>query len=121
MLLALLLITALASSPPAPAPTAGKTTSECNAQSGWDRGRVGGEREAACSRDAYAEAYRLGEALHQLQQERIALDSELRGIAASQRGARLRRQRQIDTDLEAIRGVAIIRGWERGAAVEPAQ
>jgi hypothetical protein len=106
MLLSLLLAAANA------APAAG-----CTPLDGWNRGREGGIARAECGAD-YLEAHRLGDALHALKREHADLDARRRGAASAQEGEWLRRQRQIDIDLEAIRGVATTRGWPLDVAPE---
>lgn len=91
----------LASSPP-----------DCAALRGWDAGRGGIAALPACAAAPdYREAYRLGDALHALKRERAALQPRLAQAAPAARGALQRRLRQLDTDLEAIRGLATIKGW----------
>jgi hypothetical protein len=106
MLLSLLLAAASA------APATG-----CTPLDGWNRGREGGPARAECGAD-YLEAHRLGDALHALKREHAELAQQNQGAAPAQDGASKRRQRQIDVDLEAIRGVATTRGWPLDVAPE---
>lgn len=99
MLLSLLFAAAAA----APAPA-------CTPLDGWNHGREGGQARSECGAD-YLEAHRLGDALHALKREHAELARQRRGAAPAQDGALLRRQRQIDIDIEAIRGVATTRRW----------
>jgi hypothetical protein len=92
--------------------------SACDPVHGWDAGREGKPGNAACGADAYREAHRLGEALHQLKQEHAAIESRLATLTAAEQGAQRRRQRQIMIDLEAIRGVATTHGWPLDIAAE---
>lgn len=88
-----------------------QTAPACAAVDGWNQGRAGEVATAACVAADYREAHRLGEALHLLKTERDGIDPRLASVKAAEQNALRRRQRQIDTDLEAIRGVATIRGW----------
>ena len=89
---------------------------DCAAQAGWNTGREGKVAAEACRDEDYREAYRLGEALHQLKQEHAGIESRIATEADA--GALRRRQRQITIDLEAIRGVATTRGWPLDIAPE---
>lgn len=108
MLDSLLLLVALGAAPDA----------DCAAESAWNAARAGKPAIAACSSDAYREARRLGEALHQLKQEHAAIDARIATLPAAEHGAQRRRQRQITNDLEAIRGVATTHGWPLDIAPE---
>jgi len=87
------------------------TAPACTAVEGWNAGRTGQVAISDCNAADYREGHRLGEALHQLKTERDGIDPRLASVKAAEQSALRRRQRQIDTDLEAIRGVATIRGW----------
>lgn len=102
MLPTLLLAAALSANP---------SMATCKEVEGWNDGRIGRVANAACAAAAYREAHRLGEALHQLRSERDEIDLRAARLKAAEQAALRRRQRQIDTDLEAIRGVATIKGW----------
>ena len=82
----------------------------CTDVDGWNTGRRGVPADAACTADAYAEAFRLGESLAELKTRRDALDAQV-AKSPDQAGALRRQQRQIDVDIEAIHGVATLRGW----------
>jgi hypothetical protein len=108
-MLPLLTALLLASSPP-----------DCAALRGWDAGRGGIAALPACAEAPdYREAHRLGDALHALKRERDALHLRLARATPAERGALQRRQRQLDTDLEAIRGLATIKGWPLDPVQEP--
>lgn len=83
---------------------------DCTDVSGWNAGREGKSADSACTADAYAEAFRLGEALADLVMRRAALDKRI-AQSPDDVGALRRHQRQIDVDIEAIHGVAMLRGW----------
>lgn len=106
---ALLLAAVLFANPAAPG---------CGAVDGWNDGRAGTVAIVACRASEYLEAHHLGEALHQLRRERDDIDTRLVSVTLAEQNALRRRQRQIDTDLEAIRGVATIKGWPLDIAQE---
>jgi hypothetical protein len=94
----------------------------CAAVAGWGDGRGGRPADPSCARStSYAEAHRLGDAMHALETERAAIVAELPSVDEASRAIRLRRQRQIDTDLEALRGLATIRRWPLDSAEEGAR
>jgi hypothetical protein len=103
-----LLVGAFASAAPAEAAASQRA---CDASTAWNDGRTGRIARPGCGEDAYLEAHRLGEAVHALETERVAIIGELASLDETARAIRLRRQRQIDNDLEALRGIATIRGW----------
>ncbi len=83
---------------------------DCRAVDGWRQGLTGGVALPGCVGAPYREAHELGRSLHDLLQERAALDRRI--IAEPDQAPVLRRrQRQIDIDIEAIRGLAVIEGW----------
>lgn len=84
---------------------------DCSEQNGWDTGRHGQPADAACSQEDYLEGHRLGEALADLRTEREALEVRIKAAPADTVGVLRRQQRQLDVDIEAIRGVATLRGW----------
>lgn len=84
---------------------------DCSERSGWDTGRHGQPADAACTQDDYLEGHRLGEALADLRSEREALEVRIKAAPADTVGLLRRQQRQLDVDIEAIRGVATLRGW----------
>lgn len=89
----------------------GVAQAACGAVDGWQDGRAGKGRADGCSAAEYVEAHRLGASLHDLQVEHRSIGETLATGTAKDAGAQQRRQRQIDNDIEAIRGVATIKGW----------
>ncbi|MCX7557599.1 hypothetical protein OS187_12365 [Xanthomonadaceae bacterium JHOS43] len=85
-------------------------TPHCSDTAGWNTGRLGKPAEAACSAEGYIEAFRLGEALADLHARHAALETRI-AATPDEAGVLRRQQRQIDVDIEAIRGVATLRGW----------
>ena len=92
---------------------------ECAPLAAWNAGRAGAPMADGCSTAEYREAHRLGQALHVLRRERDALEAQAGQSSPDVLGGLRRRQRQIDTDLEAIRGLATIKGWPHDLAQEP--
>lgn len=91
--------------------TAGGAAGEpCDGQRGFDRGRAGLEAAAHCGSDDYASAWRLGGELAALLRERDALAAGQSGRSAPEQNAAARRMRQLEVDVEAIRGVLQLRG-----------
>ena len=84
---------------------------DCSERNGWDTGRHGQPADAACEQDDYLEGHRLGEALAGLRTERDALEVRIKTAPKDTIGVLRRQQRQLDVDIEAIRGVATLRGW----------
>lgn len=107
------LILALACLGPHPARA---TEPACAAVDGWNAGRAGQPADAACKTDAYLEAHRLGEALAELRSEREAIDTRI-AAGTEDAGVLRRRQRQIDVDVEAIQGVAVLHAWPQDRPV----
>ena len=91
----------------------------CTPVDGWNAGRSGRAQAADCSAADYAEAYKLGAALHELARERAALEAGMKSLGAAEQGAARRRQRQLDNDIEALHGVATVRGWPYEGAPSP--
>lgn len=83
---------------------------DCTDVAGWNSGRHGQPAEAKCTADAYIEAFRLGEALADLRTRHAALETRI-AQSPDEAGALRRQQRQLDVDIEAIHGVATLRGW----------
>lgn len=83
----------------------------CSAVEGWQDGRAGEGRQDGCAEAEYVEAHRLGASLHELEVEHRAIARKLAEAPGVDAGAQQRRQRQLDNDIEAIRGVATIKGW----------
>ena len=95
---------------------------DCAPLAAWNAGRAGEPAATGCDTAAeYREAHRLGRALHELHRERYALDVQAAQATPAALGGLRRRQRQIDTDLEAIRGLATIKGWPLDPAPERAR
>lgn len=97
----------------------GGAMAACAAVDGWQDGRAGKGRADGCSAAEYVEAHRLGASLLELQAERRAIDAKIAAKTVTDVGAQQRRQRQLDNDIEAIRGLATIKQWPLDAA--PAQ
>ncbi len=85
---------------------------DCRAVDGWRQGEAGVAALPGCIGAPYREAHELGRSLHELLRERAALDARI-AAEPDAVGALRRRQRQIDIDLEAIRGLAVIEGWSQ--------
>lgn len=86
----------------------------CSAVDGWQDGRAGKGRHDGCAETEYVEAHRLGASLHELEVEHRAIARKLADAPGVDAGPQRRRQRQLDNDIEAIRGVATIKGWPLG-------
>src|SRR5690606_35313058 len=81
----------------------------CTDQRGFDRGRAGLARAEQCAAEDYASAWRLGESLRTLAAERDALAAGQAGRDPAARNAAARRIRQLEVDIEAIRGLLQLR------------
>ena len=92
----------------------------CTELEGWTTGRDGKPADAACTAENYAEAYRLGEALADLRERHAALEVRIKPDADDV-GLLRRQQRQLDVDIEAIRGVAMLRGWPDDVSAHPSE
>lgn len=92
---------------------------DCAPLTAWNGGRDGAPATPGCDAAEYREAHRLGQALHALRRERDVLDAQATQATVEALGGLRRRQRQIDTDLEAIRGLATIKGWPLDLPQEP--
>lgn len=88
----------------------------CEAVDGWQDGRAGKGRSDGCDGAEYAEAHRLGASLHELQAEHRAIQRAIETKTAGDVGVQQRRQRQLDNDIEAILGLATVKGWPVDAA-----
>lgn len=88
----------------------------CAAVDGWQDGRAGKGRADGCDAAEYVEAHRLGASLLELQVERRGIAQAVAAKTVTDVGAQQRRQRQLDNDIEAIRGLATIKGWPVDAA-----
>ncbi|MBB5207854.1 hypothetical protein [Chiayiivirga flava] len=83
----------------------------CAPVDGWQDGRAGKGRSDGCDGAEYAEAHRLGASLHELEVEHRAIARAIAEKSVTDIGVQQRRQRQLDNDIEAIRGLATIKGW----------
>lgn len=92
----------------------------CADVDGWNDGRHGKAVNSGCEEDGYAEAFRLGEALADLETRHAALESRIQPDAEDA-GVLRRQQRQLAVDIEAIHGVATLRGWPVGTPQEEAE
>ncbi|MEN1727985.1 MAG: hypothetical protein AAGJ52_06050 [Pseudomonadota bacterium] len=79
---------------------------DCQPVSGFELGRSGAAREAACEQPAYAEAWRLGQTLG-------TLESELRQIEAlaSPSAAQRQRSRVLQREIPELETLARLEGW----------
>ena len=93
---------------------------DCADVDGWNDGRHGKTVKSSCEEDGYAEAFRLGEALADLEARHAALESRIQPDAEDA-GVLRRQQRQLAVDIEAIHGVATLRGWPVGTPQEEAE
>jgi hypothetical protein len=82
---------------------------ECSAAARWQAG-LEAQAELDCSGEA-GEAYLLARELARLRDETKALNSMQQSSTPSQDGARQRRLRQLQIDIEAIEAEARLRGW----------
>ncbi|MCB1559516.1 MAG: hypothetical protein KDI75_00195 [Xanthomonadales bacterium] len=89
-----------------------QAAADCSPRDAWERVRAGVATQAACEADDYLRAARLARELGGLEAQRAQLDASLAGLDAASPavGQTRRRIRQIDVDIEAIRGVAVTRG-----------
>lgn len=88
----------------------GSAGSNCRAIDGWRQGGGGGAAVPGCVNATYREAHELGHSLHGLRKERRELDARIADSPDSAPELR-RRQRQLDIDIEAIEGLAVIERW----------
>ncbi|MEZ5483714.1 MAG: hypothetical protein R3F01_00875 [Lysobacteraceae bacterium] len=107
--LSALLLAACASTPE---PASSIATASCAPRYAWERVRAGDAPDAGCHEEAYRQATRLARELGELEAQRAQLETSLAGLAedSASAGQTRRRIRQVDVDIEAIRGVAITRG-----------
>jgi hypothetical protein len=91
----------------------------CAPVDGWNAGRAGQAQTADCAAADYVEAWRLGDALHGLARARATLEAGMASLDAAEKATARRRQRQLDTDIEALHGVATVRGWPYEGAPSP--
>jgi len=86
----------------------------CRPLDGWQQGGRGVTALPGCISADYRAAHELGRSRYTLRAEREKIDTQIargEGDASELR----RRQRQIDVDIEAIDGVAVISGWNQAA------
>lgn len=84
----------------------------CDAAAAWLEGQQGAALAPACTGDdASAEAHLLGSELAQLRQREAQLKEQLGDAPADRQGALQRQLRQLQVDIEAIEGVAVVNGW----------
>lgn len=121
-----LLLLAGCSDPSPPAPESGASaeaaqalSERCQPARGWSEGLAGLEPAAACgeaARGSYLQAWRLGDELRRFEQQIAELERRLEASSDLEEQGRLRRAiRQRQVDIEAIRGAAIIEGWQSDA------
>ncbi|MCG6116869.1 MAG: hypothetical protein MEQ07_01570 [Aquimonas sp.] len=92
---------------------------DCSPPAQWRAGQNGDAAQAACSEAEAREAQVLGSELHALRSEYEQIAEALRlAPEADDVGARTRRQRQLQVDMEAIESEARVRGWS-GANAGP--
>lgn len=91
----------------------------CTGLDGWNAGRTGAAAESNCTAEDYREAHRLGAALKQLRDEQVEIERSLPTLKPEAQAVARRRQRQLDVDLEAIRGLATIKAWPLDPVQEP--
>ena len=89
-----------------------QAAADCSPRDAWERVRGGEATQAACQADDYLRAARLARELGDLEAQRAQLEAALAGLAddSAAVGQTRRRIRQIDVDIEAVRGVAVTRG-----------
>jgi TolA-binding protein len=85
---------------------------DCDASSAWNAGQAGVALAPECASDsAAAEAHLLGSELAQLRGREAQLQEAIGSAAADSQGALQRQLRQLQIDIEAIEGVAVVNGW----------
>lgn len=100
-------------------PPTASTTVDCSPAAQWRAGHNGDPATASCDQAEAREAHVLGSELHELRREYEQIAESLRvDSEAADAGARQRRQRQLQVDMEAIEGEARVRGWS-GAVATP--
>ena len=89
-----------------------RMAADCSPRDAWERVRAGEATQPACDAEEYQRAARLARELGGLEAQRAQLDTNLARLDAGspEAGQTRRRIRQIDVDIEAIRGVAVTRG-----------
>lgn len=85
---------------------------DCRPVDGWRQGGEGVQALPGCVNRSYREAHELGRSLRELQVERASIDAQIAEEPDAAPALR-RRQRQIDVDVEAIQGLAVIEGWDQ--------
>ena len=94
------------------APRQQATTPDCAPRQAWTLVRGGEPLAAACQSADYRQAARLARELGGLKAQRAQLEAALAELASDSpaAGQTRRRIRQLEVDIEAIRGVATTRG-----------
>jgi len=87
---------------------------DCQPLDGWQQGGRGIAALPGCVNASYREAHELGRSLNELRTERRSLDTKM-AEAPDEATVLRRRQRQLDIDIEAIEGLAVIEGWSSTA------
>jgi hypothetical protein len=102
-----------------PAPTTSAAI-DCSPTTQWRAGNNGEPAAPSCDQAEAREAHVLGSELHGLRREYEQIAEILRADSeATDAGARQRRQRQLQVDMEAIEAEARVRGWiGAGASTE---
>ncbi len=83
---------------------------DCQPLDGWQQGGRGIAALPGCVNASYREAHELGRSLNELRTERRSLDAKI-AQAPAEASVLRQRQRQLDVDIEAIEGLAVIEGW----------
>ena len=96
----------------AQAPRQQAATPDCTPRQAWEQERLGEPLTAACQSDDYRRAARLARELSDLEAQRAQLEAAMADLSedSAAAGQTRRRIRQIDVDIEAVRGVAVTRG-----------
>jgi hypothetical protein len=89
-----------------------QVTVDCSPAAQWRAGQNGEAAQPACTEAEARDAHALGSELHALRDEYERIAEALRAMPlADDAGARMRRQRQLQVDMEAIESEAQVRGW----------
>ncbi len=88
----------------------------CLPQHGWHDGQAGTPAMPDCSevgQGTYLQGWRLGDTLRGFRERVIEIEAEMRDLDDPQRkGVLTHELRQIEIDMEAIRGAATVEGWQ---------